>query len=205
MFNTVKSFSKSVKRIFASPQSRARRSLAIVKPAVKPAETVDSLLASVAEKLRAFAKAVKAYPVNSDADWWYDVEGAALIDAAEMAGFPEVEEFGAKQTAAFCAALEYDGTLDDIEFGDDSCAIDCVYKIVTAIKIISRHDYTFLPYVNDDDEFADWLIEEKINCRLTYAEYCDLIDWVGVARVTRNEEGGRYTSRGYFQHGELEF
>jgi len=99
---------------------------------------------------------------------------------------------------AFCAALEHAG------IDADAVDVEDVPRIAELAEKINSGDYTFLDEVYDDEAFGEWIYDKiESNGRYKLGFLSEYIDFERLAHDTREEEGGMYTSYGYFQIGEL--
>lgn len=179
---------------------------AAVKPAVKTftREEIQALDAQVRERLLDFLDALEGY---ADADWeGNDDERERFINAAIALGFPELEDLDEEYIDAFAAAAEYDGLHhSDWDNWDTMDTYTAINSLCNAIKDFYHDDYTFLCDVTDDSELSDAvyekLCEEIPHCLEWLLEHLDM---EAVTRKVRNDGEGKFTSRGYFQYGDLE-
>ena len=162
---------------------------------------VGTLQATVEAKIKAFTDAVEAYPIfNYDVDDSPETETANLIIAAKALGF-DISCRWALEYAALCAAIEYH------QQQGEEITIKLIADVVMAIDY---GKYTFFPNVEYDEDLGGEILDAFQNSGKHYERdrlgwLIEVVDCEMLGERWRNEEGGIYTTRGYFQFGKLEF
>ena len=206
MLNMVKKLAKAIKGVTRPHNAKSAVSYCKVpaKVLVMPnredltARMIQTLQTTVDAKLQAFLEAVEAYPVHDyDVDEFPQPEGANLIHAAAALGF-DIDGRWAREYAALCAAIEYH------QQQGDEITIELVADVVEAIN---DNEYVFFMGVHDDEDLGSAILDEFREDRRSwgYGWLIACVDWERLGEDWRNETGGSYTSRGYFQYGQLEF
>lgn len=213
MLNMVKKLAKAIKGATRPKSSKVQVTiprhavtLATAPPAREEltARMVQALRSEVDTKLKAFLNACANYPADYDIDYWHELEGANLIDAAAALGFSEVAGFSTRSLAALCAAMEYQG-LSEESIGHSDEFIEMVAR---AVDTIVNDEYAFLPEVYDDEHLGDEICEmlmARVSWKSHYNWVLEFVDKESLGNVWRNDEGGIYTDRGYFQFGKIKF
>lgn len=166
------------------------------------ARLIQALQSEIDAKLKAFLDAVEDYPYvyDNDADEFPYSEGSNLINALERLGFKVDVPFARDcyMYSALCAAIEYH------QQNDNEITVELVADVVEAIN---DNEYVFFPGVEDDEDLGSAILDEFQEDRQSwgYGWLIRAVDRAELGNQWRNDEGGCYTSRGYFQFGELEF
>ena len=210
---TLKGIRKAMTRAISPRKTFAARKnpLELVKGnspvKVNPVVTFDAraemaaLDVAVREKLIDFLDALEGY---ADAD--YDDnsdERERFINAADALGFPELEDMSEEKAVALAAAEEYHG-MHHSDW-DTMDTYKAIHDLCYAINEIFDDNYTFVDNCEDDSELSDAVYEklcgEIPHCLEWLLEHLDM---EAVTRKVRNDGEGKFTSRGYFQYGNLE-
>lgn len=212
---TLKGIRKAMRDVFPRKTFAARRNpLELVKGnspvKVNPVVTFDAraemaaLDVAVREKLIDFLDALEGY---ADADYdGNDDERERFINAAVALGFPEWEYLDEEYIDAFAAAAEYHGMHhSDWDTMDTYKAIHNLCYMFEEFCRDNYNNFTFICGIYDDAELSDTvyekLCEEIPHCFEWLLEHLDM---EAVTRKVRNDGEGKFTSRGYFQYGNLE-
>lgn len=208
---TLKGIRKAMRDVFPRKTFAARRNpLELVKGnspvKVNPVVTFDAraemaaLDVAVREKLIDFLDALEGY---ADADYdGNDDERERFINAAVALGFPELEDMSEEKAVVLAAAAEYHG-MHHSDW-DTMDTYKAIHNLCYAVNVIFEGRYTFLDDVSDDAELSD-AVYEKLREEMNSFEWLlEFVDLEAATRRVRNDGEGKFTSRGYFQYGELE-
>ena len=210
MLNIVKKLAKSFKKAVVRPKSSKvqisipHREMPEQLPTITDTREelqtrmIQALRTGINAKLATFLKAVEDFDCVS-----CDSDAEHLIDTAEEFGFSEVADFDNDQLAALCAAVENFDISDTVKYEGVDIALEHINYLVYSV---ANGDYTFLPEVDNDESLGNELcamLIESAGWKSRHNWLLDFVDWEEVGKVTRNDEGGSYTTRGYFQLGKL--
>ena len=167
-----------------------------------------TLQAEVDRKLKAFVDAVENYPCRYVVDEWLDsddnppppAEMEDLVFSLESLLGVEIDYWiwGGDEYDALCAAIEYHQ-----QDGDE-----ITIELVTAVMEDLRGGrYELLPDVDNDEDLGAAIVRRFWRTQNCYGLgwLLESVDDERLGENWRNNEGGMYTSRGYFQFGRITF
>lgn len=204
MLKMVKKLAKAFKGF-----TRPKKAKALPCRNVMPAQVaIQPMQTTVDAKLQAFLKAVEEYPCRVDIDEWLDADdNPAVPDEIENLVFAFEALLGTEWDAWMWGGIEYDALCVAVE-SSQACGEEVTGEAVAGIvESIADGDYTFLPEVYDDADLGSEILDRLSESgRVRDCEWIlDYVDAESVGEAWRNDEGGCYTDRGYFQFGTIEF
>lgn len=167
-----------------------------------------TLQSEVDRKVKAFVDAVENYPARWQLDEWLDDDGSVDIAPDEVADLVfSLEALGFRNENWICGGYEYDELCAAIEYHQQNGEEITVELIADVVEALQDGEYVFFPGVEDDEDLGCALTDEFQNTDAGWRVgwLIQAVDWKRLGEDWRNEEGGCFTSRGYFQFGRLEF